>query len=537
VHPRITLAAPDARIPRRSRGVRGIPITRGFGGVGLGACVPAPAHRLQSEDLQTCRPFMETYNVPCDANTINCVLFRKESFEANKGRIRAHLATKSRQTSAEAQYTWMNELCTLIDKTIHDTNIRPVWLFGGPVSVDYNRNTILPYLPAGLWDRTRAFLSGLSREAAADDSCLPIVAFPCGLPIYHNPRAFTANVSGCRRGTAGEGGSGGSASALGTRGLGAVPPRYYWAPVPQPVDPAVLIFPVGGRQNVYSTRTSTRCPLTSAMPPGLRRSLLARFPGMRVDDERVIGVDWREFSVLYLRAMVGSGLGTGTFPFKARAGGDTRDYWRNLGARINLDRDGLEYVTVAMPKALTWMAYYEALANDILAVPFEAYVLFGLEQWAGNMQVWAARLGLNPEDFRGLVIRAHEAQSRAMVGAGFAITAQLFSAANPIAGMVVQALGLVVDLVQALGGVAVGGWQCPTPLTIRSASGDCDFSQLLGPEAAERMGRQQSGVQLYFGQDNEGADEASTAISSIPKPVLIGGALLVAGAAAYFLLR
>lgn len=524
--PRITLAAPDAVAPF-GRGIRGLPITMRGGLRGLGACAPARGERLQTQDLNTCRPYMETYNVPCDANTINCVLFRKESFETNRNRIRAHLGRKP-SSGAEAQYTWMNELCSLIDAAIYDTNIRPVWLFGGPISTDYNAGTILPYLPEPLWSRTRAFLTTLQISAAADGSCLPMVAFPCGLPLYHDPRAFTTNVGGCRRPSVSSEGSGATAQAVGTRGLGARP-RYFFAPV----GPGTAA-PVGGRTHQFGEARTDWCGFNAALVTEVRRQLRAKYPGRVPTMGTDVPEKGRDVAILHLRAAPGEGLARGSFPLFDRST-ERASYWRNLGGPIQRDRDGLEYVAVAMPKALTWMRYYETLAQDILATPFEVYVLYGLEQWASIMQVWAGRLNLAPEKFRDIVIQSREAQSRATTGVGFAIAAQVFTAANPIAGLVVQALGLVVDLMQALGGVAVGGWQCPTPLTVRSAQGDCDFSQLLGPDAVDRMERQRSGVEDYF--DTSQRDESITRESpKIPKAVWVGGGLLAAGALAYYLL-
>lgn len=537
--PLITLSAPDAARPASRRGVRGIQVTtRGLGAAGLGACAPPPTHRLQSSNINKCQPYMETYNVPCTAETINCVLFRKESFEANKTRMRAHLARRpGSSASAEQQYAWMNDLCALIDATIYDTNIRPVWLFGGEfVSVDYNRSQWLDSLPPALWSRTRALLASLSIEAASDRWCSPVVAFPCGLPVYHAPESFRANVQGCVRGSGtvgagrpGEGsrGSGGAtATPVGTRGLGDRP-RYFFAPV----GPGALP-PLGGRAHQFGAAEVNRCGFLVAMTPGARSQLRTRFPGWTPSPTADKSIPGREAAILHLRTAHGAGLIGGSFPVFARA------RWEAEHALVQRDRDGLDYVQIVMPRALSWMDYYVALAEDILATPFEVYVLFGLEQWAGNMQVWAVRLGLNPEEFRSVVVRARDAQARATTGIGFALLAPLFAAANPLAGIVVQALGLVAELFYAIGGTAVGGWQCPTPLTIRSAQGDCDFSQLLGPEAASRVQRQQEGVRLFFspGQTNE-EQELESESSKLTKPLLIGGALVAAGAAAYFLLK
>ena len=138
-----------------------------------------------------------------------------------------------------------------------------------------------------------------------------------------------------------------------------------------------------------------------------------------------------------------------------------------------------------------------------------------------------------------MVTQSCEARARATTGIGFALAAPVFSAANPVAGIVVQALGLLADAAIAIGGAAVGGWRCPEPLTIRSATGDCDFSQLLGTDAQANVARQREGIERYYGggatSDEQRTDNPSS--DAWQKPALIAGGVALAAAAAYLLLE
>lgn len=198
------------------------------------------------------------------------------------------------------------------------------------------------------------------------------------------------------------------------------------------------------------------------------------------------------------------------------------------------------------------MDVWQALARDALTLPYENFVLGGIQRWSANMTSWA-QAGLvnkSPSEFAAVAQAAITTQSRIATGlaistAGGTATA-VATGVNPVAGavvgVVVAALAAITDLLFQLGAAAVGGWHCPQPLVRRSAGGACDFSQIMGPGAVERVADQARNVASHA-QATAAADlldaqqRAADARRKAMMPWLIGGVAALAAGAGYYLLK
>ena len=164
-----------------------------------------------------------------------------------------------------------------------------------------------------------------------------------------------------------------------------------------------------------------------------------------------------------------------------------------------------------------------------------------MEKWAQNLMVWAqnGRIQMPAQVFVDAVRAINTARLRATSGAFFGVTAGLANAANPVAGIVMQIAGTAVDALVAAVGAGVGGWNCPLPLTRRSASGDCDFTNVLGPTALDQAERQRGGMVDYFTTPQPtppSPSSSSSSSGSISKPLIIGVAILASLGLGYVLL-
>lgn len=200
----------------------------------------------------------------------------------------------------------------------------------------------------------------------------------------------------------------------------------------------------------------------------------------------------------------------------------------------------------------TIMQVWQALARDLVTLPYENFVLGGVQRWATNMSLWAQAglINRDPATFGSIAQAAITTQSRIATGlaistAGGTATA-VATAVNPVAGavvgVIVAALGALTDLLFQLGVAAVGGWHCPQPLVRRSAGGACDFTQILGPGGVERVAAQVENVTAHAQATAQAAldaqaQQAADARARALKPWLIGGAAALAVGAGYYLLK
>lgn len=461
----------------------------------------------QEQNLDTCHPRMRYYNAPCTRQTMECLLFTKDKYERRRADLR-ELVRESPSTGKQ-RLSWCQRAVSLIDQALDATNIRGPFLLGGPVPVDYDElQTQTPTLPASIWPNANAFLSRLSREAV--DQRTPAMIFPpqtygwgpmATVHTYHDWRDYAVSLEGAARPRAS--GSGGSARVVGTRGLG-LSPAPKW-------------------------RGMEALPL----PRDVRRRVMDE--GVPRERDRPNAGDLRKILETYFEMHNAGASKIGYFkprPADRSAG----QLLSELGAPARRLRVGGEieegWFRVSVPSAQQWEDYYRAIIADLLATPYEVWVLYGIEQWSLNMETWASRgrLALPPDQFRDTAVAASRARQAAIAGAGFSVGTSLLAATNPVAGALAVAASQAITILLGEAG-AVGGWYCPTPLTLRSASGDCDFTKLLGDE--EGRWRERAGdVSSYFGPDLSQETEPSTSVT----PYILGGVAVlgVAGIAYYF---
>lgn len=444
---------------------------------------------------------------PCNEQTVNCLLFPKDLFTAVQRQLRTHIAT--RPPGARERLAWMRRTIDLIRQALSHTNILDTWLLGdwAPTDIENvtgNRKPIRTLDP-GLWPRAGEAVFSLSRRSVQATPAQGIVYFPLTsfkhyapwvgyngavldqygyLPsgelfLFHQPEDFRLPVGGGVAGLAGLGNN-----PLAATGAARMPQLY---------------------QNYLS--------------PQVRAALVAD----GVDLGRVY--EPAAWNVVREQAL--------THHVRLHTG--------DLVSAESRSADGRSIVkAVLQPSATHMMNYYAALANDVLETPYEVYILWGMQQWAENLAVWSqrGRINVSSEQIMGLAREITTARNRVYAQGGFMIATSLMSMANPIFGAVMQALSLISDLLIKDFG-AVGFWNCPYPLTRRSAGGDCDYGTVIGPEALERAARQREGMTAYFtpppapSVDEGGSDTASSSIS----PLVVGGGVIAALAAVYYLLQ
>lgn len=499
-----------------------------------------PAVRIPT-NIHTCQEESVYYNAPCTAETIDCLLFRKASFMRYQQGLRGLLAVQPTATSSAAvKDAWCRSIVLGVETALDDTNIRSGWLLGHsmPVGPSPEERSHPGSLPAALWPRTRAFVQGLHREAFNLGS--PVVMFPPetyvqtnrpganyhtpnGETRYHNPGDFVVDVSGVVRSA-----SGGTREVRGAGDrVGAMseprqPPRSACGVPGAPYQPAP-----------DNRRVGDKTPMSWATRRALEQE------GVQLNPY------WpAHFAGIAPRVRRASFEETGSeLPLVSFKGGE---YLSRYGLRAH---DALAHCEVTSGwyttrgvNAAALLGYYVSLAQDVVAMSFEMYVLYGVEMWASNMAVWAQRgyLALPAADFVELAREAAVMRPVALAGGAWSMGASLISAINPLAGMIVGLVPLLLDVLAAAGAMAVGGWQCPYPLTRRSASGDCDFTVLLGAAAQERARKQREGMEDYFsgatGEDLAARRDALGKSGGGLVPWLIGAGGLVGGLGLAYLL-
>jgi len=485
-----------------------------------------PAPFIQKRDIKACRPLMTYYNVPCTAEVIECLLFRKEKFLDKQRQLRA--LSGQRPAGVDERMRWLKSMASLIDGALDDTNLLNVWMIGGTPPTDYNTKAALASLPGDLWANGNAFVNTMLRSAV--DRGYPCVIFPAGFgfvgdepavmgdgsvrpfayfPMYHRATDFVQDVRGRPRAPVVV--TPGTSGVRGLRGLG-----FGDGP--------------GGAVDPRSLSLTARAAAGTAGAPGttaaVRRAMQTK--GWFLNPFSLAP----EILAEHLRQHPGTGLVVGSIRVLTDA---ERTFWTNLGATPRTDtRDGVRqdgWMQLMVPAAGDIMDYYAAVARDIQETAFEVFVLYGMEKWAQNLMIWAqnGRVQMPVQQFVDTIRTINTARLRATSGAFFGVSAGLASAVNPVAGAVMQILGTAADALVAAVGAGVGGWNCPLPLTRRSASGDCDFTHILGPGALEQSERQRGGMVEYFTTPHPAPSAPSTTSSSKPSTTLIlGGVALVA---------
>lgn len=394
------------------------------------------------------------------------------------------VANRIRQLFAKAKacVDWCAQVSTLVDQMLDATNINNQWLLGG-------------LTPVGPNDWT-------SRTRSADSSMFP--SFNAVLSNLVRPdRKIAFPVINYGRGTAAVGLSIGDLSKV-------LPP--FW-----PADFSML--------KADPSTSPTDWPLTVR---GLLEPMPARSTGGMT---AAPNPEWEKALGRYSKAYVmflGASQSTGTI---RTAGVDELAYFQSFD---------------------TIMQLWQALVRDMVTLPYENFVLGGIQHWASNMTAWSQAGYLNraPGEFASIAQQAITTQSR--ISTGLAIStaggtaAAVATAVNPVAGavvaVVVAALGAITDLLFQLGAAAVGGWHCPQPLVRRSAGGACDFSQIMGPGAVERVAAQARNVAAHAqataqaAVDQANAQRAAEARRKMT-PWLVGGSLVAALGAGYYLLK
>lgn len=437
-------------------------------------------------DIRTCTPTQELYDLACTSDVVNCLLFRKQAFLAKKNELRALLAQAPaiaeaatavapsvtfqapdpaswgrRVQAAQSKLSWCRRVVQLVEDALADTNIQPAWLLGGDIPTRPDRLTHTATLPPALWAATYSLVADMYRAARAQRVGVLDVGradatqriqysnFRVGIPTFWAGQDFEAPLGPVDR----------SVPIIvtpgGTRGIAGVPNVWSGMRIPDVVQLAYFHFQSGVN---YNALLDVRHHVVSA--------------AVAAQNQEALIVNYWVYC-------------TGRAFYMSHPGQLSREALRVLR----------EDPAHAVPGTDWLIAYCKALIQDVLVQPFEVYVLYGLEQWAGNMAVWAQNgyIDVPVERFRQMAEQVislrGSGQFRLAVTSATGLVAGVASAVNPVAGAAIAAVGLVINLLLDKFG-AIGGWYCPLPLTLRSATGACDFSRVVGEDVSARAGVQ-----------------------------------------------
>jgi hypothetical protein len=468
---------------------------------------------------------MARYNLPCDEATVNCILFPKDLFQGVQSNLRRMVNT--RPGTVEARIRWIRNIIGQIRAALAHTNIIDTWLLGDWAPIDIlnepSSRQKINTLDSALWTRGHEAAWSLSRKAADDPrSPRSTVFWPLTSPASDGGQGFT---------------------------------RY---------DPFAAFSGSPTDAYGYVVSPSRRAPVRFFMfhaPYDFIAPVASGVSGARgLGIMEASGSGRPTLDNLAISSRVRQALAAENFNLKMPAG-DYPEYYaaqEYILRKHFLLHSGAELVpayqvyppsspkvgqrfTHFQPSAEYLMNYYAAIANDIIDTPYEIYVLWGLQKWAENLAVWSqrGRINISTDQIVSFAREVSTARTRVFSAGGFAIGAGIASAINPIAGAVLMALGTLSDLLFREAG-AVGYWNCPYPLTRRSAAGDCDFGTVIGPDALERAREQREGIEQLMSDrllaPPPPPPPAETR-AGVPPILLVGGGLAVAAALGYYLLK
>ncbi|MFK7990887.1 MAG: hypothetical protein AB8I08_33010 [Sandaracinaceae bacterium] len=357
---------------------------------------------LPSSADRCAEPWIEVYDAPCTAETIQCLLFRKPAYEWRQHRLAGVLARRPDDAaSAEGKYDWCVEVLELLAQLADDTNVSHRFLSGGDV-------------PSHL-TRTRALLESL--RPMLNGTPVPIM-FPEvwrtgtgseAIPPRHSALGFHV------------------LSLLSSERVTPARGAYLWQPVSPQHRKAIA-----GQVSLEAPRPVRR---------GLAdRELSARALTLDIFREAPGAHD-------FLVARVERPTGRAPCLF---VGPFDRECWN------------YERFSVAIAGAGVTMDLLEAAAHDWIAADFNRLVDQGFIRYATYLTPYAERgqLAMDADELREHIITTTRRQAQGAVGAVGGVVGAV-AAAVPVVGAVVAVVAAVLALVLEFAPIAYGGGGCP----------------------------------------------------------------------------
>lgn len=412
-----------------------IPGYRGEVGAVARTCPPPqPPTSFQTKNPDECRPEVDVYDLPCNEQNIECVLFRPEDFEAARRELQALLAAKPAQAvTGQAKMRWLSNVVLQLNALWDSTNVKIDFLFptltrqrilNSTDQVSNGRKAAIAdtLTPSVIEDADRAFWQGVANRVAGDGRPLKI---PFGLTaatqqFHYSPRAMWSYVRGQHGRPYGDVDLSDVTDTtlwLESRTSG----LYAFAPTPA-AQPRFTTNAEVGFSNTGAARQTAK-PVTDAMyaSEGRGRTLYT----------------WSDRDLLALLFETNPGLELAPGQYK------------------NAD---LEWRPMLVPGGQVLLDYAETIARAALSVSYLDYCMDGIDRWLTHLMPWAEAglLDLSPSAIGQAQRGLGEAKAHAQV--------QLFSTAvapmAAIGGAFAIVIAIAIILVNVLP-LAVGGWQCP----------------------------------------------------------------------------